>query len=62
MVDIIKGILDLSANFINSLFNFEVEFIGTTKVPLGVVIISFVFLVLVLYFILKALGFYDSEE
>lgn len=62
MVDIIKGFIDLVASFINWLFNLEIEFIGTSKVPLGIVVISFVFLIFCLYLILKAFGFYDSEE
>lgn len=61
MVDIIKGIIDIAIRFVNWLFHLQVEFIGTTKISLGVIVSSFLFLVISLYLILKALGFYDEE-
>ena len=61
MIEIIKNLLDMTVIFIDWLFNLQVEFIGTSKVSLGVIVISFLFLVISLYLILKALGFYDKE-
>lgn len=56
MVDIIKSIIDLLTQFINGIFNFQVEFIPGQNVAIGVIVVSFVFFVLSIYLILRALG------
>lgn len=56
MVDIIKSIIDLLAQFINGIFNFQVDFIPGQNISIGVIVVSFVFFVLAIYLILRALG------
>lgn len=60
MIDIIKNIFDLMIDFINSIFFLEIELTNDTNVYLGVLVCSFVTFVLILYFILKALGVIDK--
>lgn len=60
MVEVIRNFLNLCADFINKIFLFEIDFNGS-YVPIGKVIIAFLFLVLTIYFVLDALGI-NSEE
>ena len=61
MVEIIENMLDLTATFINTLFMLEVEFNPGQFVPLGKIVVSFVFIAVSLYLILDALGILGDE-
>lgn len=54
MIEIIESIFDLMTTFISSIFDFKIEFFEGEEVSLGIVVVAFLFLVLALYFILKA--------
>lgn len=62
MVEIIKNFLDLSAQFINTIFLFEVEFNTGQYVPLGKIATAFVFIAVSIYLILDAFGILDKGE
>lgn len=61
MVEVIRNFLNLCADFINKIFLFEVDFNGS-YVPIGKVVIAFLFLVLTIYFVLDALGINNEGE
>ncbi len=62
MVEIIKGIIDLSTTFINNIFLFKFEFETGQFIPVGKVVVAFVFIATALYLILDALGIIDKGE
>lgn len=55
MVEVIENFLDMCAEFINKIFLFEVDFDGSF-VPIGKIVLAFLFVVLTIYFVLDALG------
>lgn len=56
MIETIKAILDLLLQFINAIFNFEVDFVNGQTVKLGYIVVSFIFIITALYLILRAIG------
>lgn len=62
MVDIIKSIIDLITSFINGIFNFQIEFIDGHPVAIGIVVIAFIFIVVSIYLIFKALGIIKESD
>lgn len=60
MKEIIENILGMVAEFINKLFLFEVNFFEANYVPIGKIILAFLFIVLAIYFILDALGIVNN--
>lgn len=62
MVEIIKNFLDLSAQFINTLFLFQVEFNVGQYVPIGKIVTAFIFIAVSIYLILDAFGILDKGE
>lgn len=62
MVEIIRNFLDLSAQFINTLFLFQIEFNVGQYVPLGKIVTAFIFIVVSIYLILDAFGILDKGE
>lgn len=62
MVEIVRNFLDLSAQFINTLFLFQIEFNVGQYVPLGKIVTAFIFIVVSIYLILDAFGILDKGE
>jgi len=56
MIEIIKEIIKLITTFINGIFYLEIDLTETVDVYLGVLVIAFLFIVLSIYFIFKAIG------
>lgn len=62
MVEIVKNFLDLSAQFINTLFLFQIEFNVGQNVPIGKIVTAFIFIAVSIYLILDAFGILDKGE
>ena len=56
MIEIIKEIIKLITTFINGIFYLEIDLTETVDVYVGVLVIAFLFIVLSIYFIFKAIG------
>ena len=56
MIEIIKEIIKLITTFINGIFYLEIDLTETVDVYIGVLVIAFLFIVLSIYFIFKAIG------
>lgn len=56
MVEIIENFLILTADFINKLFLLEVEFNVGSYVPIGKIVVAFVFIAVTIYLICDAFG------
>lgn len=61
MYEIIEKLLILWADTINKIFLFEIQFDSNKYIPIGKIITAFIFVSLVIYFILDAMGILDSE-
>lgn len=61
MVEVIENLLDMCANFINKIFLFEVEF-NNSYVPIGKIVLAFLFVTLTIYFVLDALGIVNNNS
>lgn len=61
MKEIIENFLSMVAGFINKIFLFEVNFHDqNTYVPIGKIVLAFLFVALTIYFILDALGIINN--
>lgn len=56
MIEIVKEIVKLTVKFINGIFYIKIDLTDTIDVYLGVLVISFLFIMLSIYFIFKAIG------
>lgn len=62
MIEIIYKLIDIMKIFIDKLFNFQIEFTKGNYVPIGIVVIAFIFLVFAIYIIFKALGLTKESD
>lgn len=63
MLDVIKDILTLTLQAINSVFNFKIELVeGGESIEIGIVVTAFIFILLALYLILKACGIVGGDK
>lgn len=62
MIDIIENFLNMVADIINKIFLFEVEFSSGEYIPIGKVVVAFVFIAVSLYLILDAFGILGGDE
>ena len=62
MIEVIYNMIDLIGSFINKLFNFQVDFVGGKNVPIGMIVVAFVFLIVAIYLIFKALGIIKESD
>ena len=62
MVEIIKNFLILCADFINKLFDMEIEWQVGQNVPIGKVVLAFIFLAFTIYFIVDCMGLLDGGD
>jgi len=61
MYEIIEKILDMAADFINTIFMFKVDWNGT-DIVIGKIVVPFIFIALSIYLILDALGILGGDE
>lgn len=59
MIEIINSFIDMSTNFINQIFLFQIEMRPSEWIPIGKIITAFVFFAFAIYFILDAMGILD---
>lgn len=62
MVDIIKNIIQLIIQFINGIYNIEIDLTPTLNVKLGFLIISFISFVIVIKIVLEAIGIKKGDD
>lgn len=62
MVEIIKNFLILSADFINRLFDMEIEWQVGQNVPIGRIVLAFIYLVFTIYLIVDCMGLLDGGD
>ena len=62
MIEIIKNVFDLMTGFINRLYNIPIDLSDTMTVKLGTLVLSFIFFVITIYVILKAIGIKKPNE
>lgn len=62
MYEIIQNFLNMAANLINSIFEFEIEWNPGQMVAIGKLAVAFVFIVFAIHSIMDALGLLDEEE
>ena len=56
MLDIVKELFNLAYKFINALYYIEIDLLPDTNVYLGRLVIAFIFSLVALYLIFKAIG------
>ena len=56
MIEIVKNIIDLCNIYINKIFNINIDLAPGFNVPFGMLIISFLVMVLTIYFVLRGFG------
>lgn len=62
MIEIIQSLFGLMSQFINGIFNFKIELVEGEPIEIGIVVVSFVFVVVALYLILKAVGIVGGDN
>lgn len=70
MIEIIKNVINLIIDFINRLYNIEIDLhdtslatnVGIEKVKLGTIVLAFIFFVFTIYCIFKMLGIGEYKE
>lgn len=62
MVEIIRNFLILCADFINRLFDIEIEWQTGQIVPIGKVVLAFIYLAFTIYFIVDCMGLLDGGD
>lgn len=62
MIEIAKNLFDLMIQAINGVFNFKIELVEGEPIELGIVVVAFVFIVVALYLILKAVGIVGGDN
>lgn len=62
MIEIIQSLFGLMSQFINGIFNFKIELVEGEPIEIGIVVVSFIFIVVALYLILKAVGIVGGDN
>lgn len=62
MIEIVQNIFALMSQFINGIFNFQIELVEGEPIAIGIVVVSFLFIVISLYLILKAIGVIGGDN
>lgn len=61
MIDVARNIIDLVVQFINDCFMYQIEWESGQYIPIGKLITAFTFIVIVIYFLLDALGIINKK-
>ncbi len=62
MIEIVKNIIDLANIYINKMFNIKIDLIPGFYISIGELIISFLVIILTIYFVLKGFGIISKGE
>lgn len=62
MIDIIYKLIDLIKIFIDGIFNIQIEFINGQPVSLGIIILAYLFIIIAIYLVFKAVGIKKEED
>lgn len=61
MIEILKNLIDIVVQFINSIYNFEIDFYDDHKIKVGTFFIAVLLFGLLIYVVLNTLGFLDNK-
>lgn len=61
MIEILKSLINLVVDFINSIYNFEIDFYEDQKIKIGTLFIAILTFALLIYVALTALGFFSHK-
>lgn len=59
MVEVMENFIDMCTSFINNIFLFQIEIENGGYIPVGKIVVAFVFTAFAIYFILDAMGILD---
>lgn len=62
MIECFQGICNIIFNFVNWLFSIQIQLSNDLSVSYGTLALSFIFFVLVIYFVLRALGVKGDDD
>lgn len=62
MIEILKSLIDLVAGFVNSIYNFEIDFYDQQKIKVGTLFIGILLFALLIYVVLNTLGFLKENK
>lgn len=61
MIEIIKNTINLIMIFINTIYNFEIDFYDDIKIKVGTLVLAFIFFAILIYYVLYTLGFLNEK-
>lgn len=61
MIEILKNLITIAVGFINSIYNFEIDFYDNVKIKIGTLFIAILLFALLIYVVLTALGFFNHK-
>ena len=61
MVEIIRNLIDLMTDFINMMFEFQIEWEPGQNIAIGKIFVAFIFAVFTLHMIFDALGLLEED-
>lgn len=62
MIECLQQIIKIMTNFINWLFTLEIDITQNLKMSIGTLGLSFIVFVLIIYFVLKAIGIKGDDD
>lgn len=61
MIEVLKNSINIVASFINSIYNFEIDFYEGQRIKIGTLFIAVLLFALLIYVVLTALGFFSHK-
>lgn len=61
MVEILEKFIDMSADFINYIFELKIEFRSGEDLQIGILVLAYVFMVYTIYYLFDAFGLLEEE-
>lgn len=61
MIEILKSLINIAVGFINSIYNFEIDFYEGQRIKIGTLFIAILLFALLIYVVFNALGFLNSK-
>lgn len=62
MIECVQEILKIIANFIDWLFKLKIDITDNLTMSIGTLFLSFIVFVLIIYFVLKAIGIVKGDD
>lgn len=62
MIECVREIIKIMTNFINWLFQLNIEITENLTISIGTLFLSFIVFVLIIYFVLKAIGIVKGDD